>query len=75
MKSIEIEYSNNNTNRIHLAIRDNELHVCAFYIPANLSIQITPVSENRLFIECGWGTNESHFMMIVDKIYFDGVRI
>ena len=75
MKSIEMEYSNDNTNRIHLAIRYDEFHVCALYIPANISIQITPVSENRLFFECGWGANESHFMMIVNKIYFDGVRI
>ena len=75
MKTIEMESSNDDTKRIHIAVRYDTFHVCAFYIPANLRIQITPVSEHRLFFECGWGANESHFMMIADKIYFDGVRI
>lgn len=75
MKSIELEYSNDSTNRIHVAVRYNDMHVCALYIPANLGIQITPLSDNRLFFECGWGVNESHFMMVADKIYFNGVQI
>lgn len=76
MRTIELDYADGyNTNRIHIVVKQNGQYVCAVFIPANLRIYISPMSDNRLMFECGWGLNETHFIIVVNMAYFEGVKI